>query len=106
MTLSVGESFIVAVSCIVVLAAMVGLVLLFGKRPYFRHPKPSQTPTGVSGGVHEGDPRSMMPRRDETVEPADTGEPADEPASSGGPADTVEPTSTAEPAQPPRGHRR
>lgn len=67
LTLSVASSFILGAVIVVALAAFILVVVYAARRPYFRHPrKPS---TRVSGGVHQGDPRSVAPRRDEVVEP-------------------------------------
>lgn len=71
MTVSVGSSFIIAAVIIVVLVIFIGIVLWANRRPYFKHPKRLRTRTGVRGGVHEGDPRSVSPPRDEVVEPSD-----------------------------------
>ena len=70
MTVSVGSSFIIAIVIVIALAIFMGIVVIADRRPYFKHPKPPHNnPTGVTGGIHEGDPRSVMPRRDEVVEP-------------------------------------
>ncbi|HEY2574950.1 MAG TPA: hypothetical protein VGI74_01450 [Streptosporangiaceae bacterium] len=69
MTVSVGDSFIIAGVILVVLAAFIGIVLWMNRRPYAKHPKRVKTQTGVHGGIHEGDPRSVSPHRDEVVEP-------------------------------------
>jgi hypothetical protein len=54
---------------VVALAIFIGIVLFAGRRPYFkRGAKPPRT-TPVSGGVHQGDPRSVTPRHDEYLEP-------------------------------------
>lgn len=74
MTVSVGYSFLIALIAVVCLAAFIGITLIAGRRPYFKHPKPEGGPTGVSGGIHTGDPRSMSPHGDVPAE-------ADEPAS-------------------------
>jgi hypothetical protein len=77
MTVSVGASFLIALIAIVALALFIGIVIWANRRPYFKHPKPEPGPTGVSGGIHQGDPRSMSPPRDELVEPAETAETAE-----------------------------
>ena len=69
MGITVADSFIMAGAIVVALAAFIGLVLWRNRRPYAKNPKPVDTQTGLYGGVHEGDPRSMSPRRDEVVEP-------------------------------------
>ena len=61
MTVSVGNSFIIAIVAVVCVAAFIGITLIAARRPYFKHPKPENTPTGVSGGIHVGDPRSVSP---------------------------------------------
>jgi hypothetical protein len=61
MTVSVGNSFIIAIVALVCVAAFIGITLIAARRPYFRHPKPQAGPTGVSGGRHVGDPRSGSP---------------------------------------------
>lgn len=72
MTASVGSSFIIAIVIVIALAIFIGIVVIANRRPYFKHPKPPHNnPTGVTGGIHEGDPRSVMPRRDEVVEPVE-----------------------------------
>jgi hypothetical protein len=73
-TLSVGASFLIALVAVVCVGAFIGIVMWASRRPYFKHRTPTQNPTGVTGGIHVGDARSMAPHRDEVVEPA---EPAD-----------------------------
>lgn len=73
MTVSVADSFIIAVVCVVCVAAFIGITLFASRRPYFKHPKPDSGPTGVSGGSHLGDPRSVSPHGDV---PSPEGEPA------------------------------
>jgi hypothetical protein len=60
-TVSVGNSFIIAIVAVVCVAAFIGITLIAARRPYFKHPKPENSPTGVSGGIHVGDPRSVSP---------------------------------------------
>lgn len=74
--MSVGSAFIMAAAIVVALALFIGIVLFAGRRPYFKHPKrtPKHGDRPVTGGVHEGDPRSVAPRRDETVRPRPQGE--------------------------------
>lgn len=72
MTVSIGSSFIIALVIVIALAMFIGIVVLADRRPYFKHPKPPQSQTGLRGGVHQGDPRSVSPRRDEPVEPAES----------------------------------
>jgi hypothetical protein len=69
MTVSVGSSFIIAIAAIVVLAAFIGIVLWMNRRPHAKNPRRVKTQTGVYGGIHEGDPRSVSPSRYEVVEP-------------------------------------
>ena len=76
MTVSVGDSFIIALIIVVCLGAFIGITLIASRRPYFKHPKPEDSPTGMSGGIHTGDPRSMSPHG---PVPAETDQ-ADEPA--------------------------
>lgn len=72
MTASVGESFLIAVLAVVCLGAFIGIVMWAGRRPYFKNWKrPRQTGTGLTGGIHEGDPRSVAPNREEVVEPVE-----------------------------------
>lgn len=71
MTVSVGSSFIIALVIIVALAIFIAVVVIADRRPHFKNPKPPENPTGVTGGIHEGDPRSVAPRRDEPVEPVE-----------------------------------
>lgn len=56
-----------AVLIVVALAALILTVIFVARRPYFKHTR--QTSKDVSGGIHQGDPRSVSPRRDEVVEP-------------------------------------
>jgi hypothetical protein len=72
---SVGSAFIMAGAIVVCLALFVGIVMFANRRPYFEHPKPTrkQGTRPVTGGVHEGDPRSVSPRRDEPAEPRPRG---------------------------------
>jgi hypothetical protein len=71
MTASVGTSFLIALVVVVCLGFCIGIVMWASRRPYFKHPiRPRQTGTGVIGGIHEGDPRSVAPHRDEVAEPA------------------------------------
>jgi hypothetical protein len=71
-TVSVGMSFLIALVIVVCLGAFIGIVMWASKRPYFKNRvRPRQTGTGVIGGIHQGDPRSVAPRRDEVVEPVD-----------------------------------
>ena len=76
MTVSVGSSFIIALVVVIALAMFIGIVVLADRRPYFRRPRPPRNPTGVRGGIHQGDPRSVAPRRDEPAEPAEPAEPS------------------------------
>ncbi|HEX4063626.1 MAG TPA: hypothetical protein VHY58_21635 [Streptosporangiaceae bacterium] len=72
MTASVGASFLIALVVVVCLGLFIGIVMWASKRPYFKHwVKPRQTGTGVIGGIHQGDPRSVAPHRDEVVEPVE-----------------------------------
>ncbi|HEY3955214.1 MAG TPA: hypothetical protein VGM53_17740 [Streptosporangiaceae bacterium] len=74
MTVSVADSFIIAIVCVACVAAFIGITLFASRRPYFKHPKPDSGPTGVSGGRHVGDPRSVSPHGPVPVpddEPAD-----------------------------------
>ena len=70
MDLSVGSAFIMAVVIVLALAAFLAIVLFAGRRPYFKK-RPGRPRTPVSGGVHEGDPRSVTPRHEEYLEPPD-----------------------------------
>jgi hypothetical protein len=69
MGITVADSFIMAGAIVVVLALLIGLPVWMSRRPYAKNPKQLDTQTGLYGGVHEGDPRSMSPHRDEVVEP-------------------------------------
>jgi hypothetical protein len=71
MTVSIGSSFIIALVIVIALAMFIGIVVLADRRPHFRRPRPPQSPTGVRGGIHQGDPRSVAPRRHEPVEPVE-----------------------------------
>jgi hypothetical protein len=82
MTVSVGDSFIIAIVAVVCVAAFVGITVIASRRPYFKHPKPDSGPTGVSGGRHVGDPRSMSPHG---VVPAVHDEPAGQQETTGQP---------------------
>lgn len=68
MDVPAGSAFIMAAAILVALAIFMGIVLFAGRPPYFKHPRPPRT-TPVSGGVHQGDPRSVTPRHDEYLEP-------------------------------------
>lgn len=69
MTASIGTSFLIALVVVVCLGLCIGIVLWASKRPYFKHRvRPRQTGTGVIGGIHEGDPRSVAPNREEVIE--------------------------------------
>jgi hypothetical protein len=87
MTVSVGDSFIIALAAVVCVAAFISITLIAAKRPYFKHPKPENSPTGVSGGIHVGDPRSVSPHGnvpavdDEPADREEQQEPADKPRS-------------------------
>ena len=70
MDLSGGSAFIMAVVIVVALAAFIAIVLFASRRPYFKN-RPGRPRTTVSGGVHEGDPRSVTPRHEEYLEPPD-----------------------------------
>jgi hypothetical protein len=74
--MSVGSAFIMAAAIVVALVIFIGIVLFAGRRPYFKRqkPTPKQGTRPVTGGVHEGDPRSVSPRRDEAVRPRRPGE--------------------------------
>jgi hypothetical protein len=83
-TVSVGDSFIIAIVAIVCVAAFIGITLIANRRPHFKHPKPDSGPTGVSGGRHAGDPRSVSPHGEVPVpddEPAGQDETAGQPPS-------------------------
>jgi hypothetical protein len=84
MTVSVGASFLIALVAVVTLGLFIAIPLWASRTPYFKHRTPMRNPTGVSGGIHEGDPRSMSPHRDEVVEPAEP-EGAEHTAPSGSP---------------------
>jgi hypothetical protein len=60
-----------AVVIVVALAIFIAIVLFAGRRPYFKKQKPTrkQGDQPVTGGVHEGDPRSVTPKHDEYLEP-------------------------------------
>lgn len=82
MTVSVGDSFVIAGVAVLCLAIFIGVVLWMNKRPHAKNPQQSTKQTGVAGGVHLGDPRSMSPHRDEVVEP-----PAEDTSVTGRPRD-------------------
>jgi hypothetical protein len=69
MGITVADSFIMAGAIIIVLAAFIGLPLWMNRRPHAKDPKQVKTQTGVYGGIHRGDPRSLSPNRNEVVEP-------------------------------------
>ena len=65
-----GSSTIIMIAVIVAaLAAFIGIVFVAARRPYFRRPIPPDRPGPVRGGLHKGDPRSVAPHRDATVDP-------------------------------------
>ena len=72
MTASVGSSFAIALVIVVCLGLCIGIVMWAAHRPSFKHrSRPPKTETGLSGGIHQGDPRSVSPHRDEPVVPDD-----------------------------------
>jgi hypothetical protein len=86
-TVSVGSSFLIALVIVVCLGVCIGIVMWASRRPSFRHHvRPRQTGTGIIGGIHQGDPRSVSPRRDEVVEYT----PPDEPSEPDGWSEYVE----------------
>ena len=70
MVLSTLSTVVMVVVIAASLVAFLLAVFIAAKRPWFRHPKPPPDP--VTGGVHQGDPRSVAPHRDEPVEPRRT----------------------------------
>jgi hypothetical protein len=60
----------IVVAAVAGLLAMLALVLLAARRPYFKHPHPDPMAGTVRGGMHLGDPRSQGPPEGER---ADTG---------------------------------
>ena len=76
MSMSVGSAFIMALVIIIGLAAFIFIPMWAGRRPFFKQAKPRKPHQKVTGGVHQGDPRSVAPHRDEAVPP-----PQDESAS-------------------------
>lgn len=60
------------------------LLLLAGRRPYFRHPHPEQMPGKIKGGMHLGDPRSQGPPEGELAVLPDGASQADGTARAGG----------------------
>ena len=75
MVLSALSTVVMVVVIVAALAAFIALVFIGARRPWFRHAKPPSTP--VSGGIHQGDPRSVSPHRDEPVELDEHAEPAE-----------------------------
>lgn len=74
MVLSGLSTVVMIVVIVAALAAFIAAVFIGARRPWSRHPKPPSTP--VSGGIHQGNPRSVAPHRDEPVEPGESTEPA------------------------------
>jgi hypothetical protein len=70
-----GTSWAGIIAIVVVIVAGLGawlvLIALAAKRPYFEHPKIIQRQGGVRGGIHEGDPGRVAPRRDAPANPSD-----------------------------------
>ncbi len=58
----------IVVAAVLGVAAMIGLVLLAARRPYFRNPHPDPWPGKVRGGIHLGDPRSQGPPENEAFD--------------------------------------
>lgn len=70
MSMSVGSAFLMALMIVVALAAFIFIVMWAGRQPYFKNRKPRKRPhQKVVGGIHQGDPRSVAPHRDEVVPP-------------------------------------
>lgn len=74
--MSVSLAFVMAGAIVVSLALFILIVVLAARRPYFKRPKATQKQGEhpVTGGVHEGDPRSGAPRRDAPVRPPGPGQ--------------------------------
>jgi hypothetical protein len=70
-----GTSWAGIIAIVVVIVAGLGawlaLIVFAAKRPPFEHPKIIQRQGDVRGGIHEGDPRSVAPRRDAPANPSD-----------------------------------
>jgi hypothetical protein len=67
--MSATDIWIMVIVIVLSLATWLLLVARAARRPYYKHPIPTQMPTGVQGGIHIGDPRSVAPPADETVTP-------------------------------------
>lgn len=76
MTSSATETLIIAVFCVLALAAFVTAVVVAQRHPAFRHPHIEPRRGRVQGGTHVGGGRSVMPHRDGEIVP---GEDPDEP---------------------------
>ncbi|HEX4063628.1 MAG TPA: hypothetical protein VHY58_21645 [Streptosporangiaceae bacterium] len=69
--MAIAVGILVVVVVVVGLGGTWGIVMWANRRPHHKKPRASWNPTGVAGGVHVGDRRSLSPPRDEVVEPAD-----------------------------------
>jgi hypothetical protein len=77
--MSATDIWIMVIVIVLSLATWLLLVARAARRPYYKHPVPPPMPTGVRGGVHLGDPRSVAPPVEETITPV-TPENEQEPA--------------------------
>ena len=64
---------IIVIMAVVLVGALAMILWIFvvGGRGSFRHRRIDHRAGDVRGGIHVGDPRSVMPRRDAPANPAD-----------------------------------
>ncbi|HEY1919803.1 MAG TPA: hypothetical protein VGH27_29885 [Streptosporangiaceae bacterium] len=67
--MSVGMAFLMALGIVVCLAAFIFIVMWANRHPNVKNRKPRKPHQKVTGGIHQGDPRSVAPHRDEVVPP-------------------------------------
>jgi hypothetical protein len=81
--MSAGGLTVLAIVSVISLAALLIPVMLAGREhprrnPNETGPRPASNDRPVMGGSHVGDPRSVAPHRDATVEPVSPGSGGDE----------------------------
>jgi hypothetical protein len=69
---SLAGTIVIAVVIVAGLGTWLALVAFAARRPYFEHPKIIHKQGNVPGGIHQGDPRSVAPRRDAPADPSDS----------------------------------
>jgi len=71
MTTSWTAIWVMCAVIVIALAAWLIMVALAARKPYFEHPHMERRRGPVQGGTHAGPGRSVSPRPDEPVVPAD-----------------------------------